>query len=166
VRFFLKHFWLFFLGLMLINVAILRPKMLALATEGRATRDDVDRFVRGAVIVLIVYSLAAEIIVLAAGWPNPLCVYTEPLTSAGVLASLGLTVAAWLLLLWWVWRGQGAHLLGRLGPALVRGPVRSTSYSPRQVQLAVTSLIALILVGLPIALSIQPPELSCHFLPM
>ena len=147
---------------MLLNVAILRPRLLSLVATGRVTRAEVDQFIRGAVISLVVFALLAEAIVLAAGWPNPLCVYTEPRTSPGVVASWGLTVIAWALLFWWVWRGRGADLLARLGPALMRGQVRATAYTPRQVRLATAALIAIMAVSLAMNLLMQRPDLSCH----
>lgn len=150
---------------MLLNIAILRPRLLAMAAGGRATRAEVDRFIRGAVIALVAFALLGEAIVLAAGWPNPLCVYTEPSTSPGVVASWGLTFAAWALLLWWVWRDRGADLLARLGPALMQGQVRATAYTPRQVRFALTTLMVIMAVGLAIMLPMQLPVLSCHDVP-
>ena len=102
---------------------------------------------------------------LAAGWPNPLCVYTEPMTSPGVVGSLLATIILWALLLWWVWRGPGADLLARLGPALMRPPMRPTAYTQRQVRVVVTLLLACAALALVIGLRMQPPMPSCRELP-
>lgn len=161
----LRHFWLLFLVVMLINVAIWRARLTALVSAGRASEEEVDRFIRGLAIAVIGYALVSEAIMLVAGWPNPLCVYTEPMTSPGVVASYLSTVVVWALLLWWVWRGPGAELLSRLGPGLMRPPARPTAYTPRQVRVVVTVLLAIAALAFVIGLQMQPPMPSCRELP-
>jgi hypothetical protein len=162
VNLILRHFWLLFLVVMLINVAIWRTRLAALVSAGRASEDEVDGFIRGLVIAVVGFALASEAIVLAAGWPNPLCIYSEPLTSPGVVASFGVTLVLWAALMWWVWRGQGADLLARLGPALMRPPMRPAAYTPRQVRLAVSIVMAFAVIALVIGLQMQPPMPSCR----
>lgn len=156
-----RHFWLLFLAVMLVNVAIWRRRLDAAVAAGQATREDVSGFLRGAAVALAVYSLAAEAIVLAAGWPNALCFYGEPWSAPGALAMWALTLLAWALLLAWVWLGAGAERLARLGPVLTARPQSGRTYSARQVRLYVTGLIALVAVGLAVTLPVMPPMPRC-----
>lgn len=157
----LRHFWLVVLGVMLVNLVIWRQRLNAVVSAGQATREDARGFLRGVAIAIVVFTLAGEGIVLAAGWPNPLCVYSEPWSSPGALATWALTALAWGGLLGWVWLGSGAERLARLGPVLVAKPVPGRTYSARQVRLYVTGLIAIIAIGLGINLSVMPRLPRC-----
>ena len=62
-----QHFWLLFLGVMLLNVPFWHVRLARLVAAGRASREEVSRFLGGTVAALAGYSLAAEAIVLGAG---------------------------------------------------------------------------------------------------
>ncbi|MFL5541452.1 MAG: hypothetical protein ACJ8J0_20870 [Longimicrobiaceae bacterium] len=155
-----QHFWLLFLVLMLVNVAIWRSRLARLVTAGRASQAEVSRFLRGAVVAFTGYSLAAEAIVLGAGWPSALCVYSGSWSSPGTLAMLVLTGSCYLLLLWWVWAGGGADTLARLGPALGRR-MREEPYSPAAVRVFVTALLAVVCAGAVINRTAVAPVPGC-----
>jgi hypothetical protein len=156
-----QHFWLLLLGMMLVNVAVWRSRLARLVTLGQVSQTEVSRFLRGAVVAVTGYSLAAETIVLVAGWPDdPLCVYSRPWSSPGLLAMLGLTWSCYVLLLWWVWAGGGADTLARLGPAL-RRRLRTEPYSPTAVRLFITGFLLVVTVGTVVTLTLMAPIPGC-----
>ena len=155
----LRHFWLLALVVMLVNLALWRAR---LASAGHVARDEAREFIRGAAIAFAVLALAAEVIVIMAGWPNPFCMYTDPPSAPGVLPMWGLGMFSWALLLWWVWRGRGADMLARVGPALMRPRVRPGTYTARQVRIFVTAAVVLTAVGTGIMLSVGPPMPECR----
>ena len=55
----LRHFWLLFLIVMLINVAIWRTRLAALVSARRASEEEVDGFIRGLAIAIIGYALVS-----------------------------------------------------------------------------------------------------------
>lgn len=134
----LRHFWLLFVAVMVVNVVIWRRRLRELEAAGRTTREEADRFLRGALIVFVGFGLLNEVLMIAVGPDNFFCVpavSTSPLFLV-VLAQGALTSG---LLLWWVWRGGGADTLARLGPALAsRGRIRERPYSPRVVRALIT----------------------------
>jgi hypothetical protein len=89
-----------------------------------------------------------QLIIVLSGWSDPLCLLSGPMTAPATLANAVIVAAAWALLLWWVWMGQGAQTLARLGPALfTRGPVTKREYRAPTVRAVVTGLVTLSLVG-------------------
>lgn len=152
----LRHFWLLVLVVMFVNVAIWRRRLEEFVAAGRASRDEAARFLRGVVIAAVVITLVGEAVSLAAGWPNVLCVYGEPWTAPAALVMWGITAATWVLALWWVWRGRGAEMLARLAPALGGRAVRERTYTPRQVRLVVTGVVALSAVGTIVNRAVSP----------
>lgn len=155
-----QHLWLLCLGVMLLNVAIWHVRLARLVSAGRASREEVSRFLRGVLVALTGYSLAAEAIVLGAGWPSALCFYSGAWSSPGTLAMLVLTGGCYVLLLWWVWAGEGADILARLGPALGRR-VRDEPYSPTAVRVFITAMLAVVCVGIVINRSMTGPVPGC-----
>jgi hypothetical protein len=97
-----------------------------------------------------------EVIVLAAGWPSPLCVYNRPLSDPFVVAMWTVQVLASGWVLWWVWRGSGASMLGRLGPLFARRSEARAPYAPTRVRLVVT----LIVVGSLLAVALSYSDLK------
>jgi hypothetical protein len=61
-------------------------------------------------------------------------------------------------LLWWVWRGDGAEVLARNGPAYTRGSAMRTTYTPQKVRLWVTVLVVVSTVGGVAQLTFLPPR--------
>jgi len=121
----LRYFWFIALGVMLVNVALMRPRMKRLVELGRVTQDEADEFMRGAALAFGTPCLALGVIGLWARWHSPMCAgvlsFRDPPSTATALV----ISAIWALLLWWVWIGPGPALLGRAGSA--PGPVRCSS---------------------------------------
>jgi hypothetical protein len=83
----------------------------------------------------------------AAGWSSPFCTGVMEFNDVpNALVSL-VTLAGWLGILWWIWRGNGADFLSRVGPALGQRPAYDKSYSPAMVRLAVTAMVVVGGVG-------------------
>jgi hypothetical protein len=162
-----EYFWFVCAAFMLINVLVLRRRLATTVARGNATAAETERFVRWAGACLIGGPLTLGVIGLAAGWPSPFC--AGVLSFGDVPRSLVslVTLAGWVLLLWWVWRGDGAAFLSRVGPALSQRPDYDKSYPPHLVRLAVTAMVLVSGVGA-IVVSRRmplPPELGCRVAP-
>jgi hypothetical protein len=143
-----RYFWLFFIVVMLVNVAIWRHRLRQLEALGGVSRAEADRFLRGAAVAIVAFGLASELVLALSGWPQPQCVLTGPLTTPATLATAAVNLVAWALLLRWVWVGQGAQTLARVGPALfTQGRVTKREYSVAVVRAAVTGFVALSFIG-------------------
>ena len=82
---------------------------------------------------------------LAAHWSSPFCAgYFEFGTVPQAATSL-VMIGGWVALLLWIWRGNGATLIARVGPALSARP--ADSYSPRLVRLTITAMVLVSAVG-------------------
>jgi len=143
-----RYFWLLFIAVMLVNAAIWRHRLRQLEALGGVSRAEADRFLRGAVIAIVLFALVSELILALTGWPLPACLLSAPLTTPAPLAMAAITLVAWGLLLWWVWVGQGAQTLARVGPALfTRGQVTKREYSASVVRAAVTGIVVVSFIG-------------------
>ncbi len=126
-----RYFWFIVAGLMAINVLVTRRRLLVAVDRGRATRAEVKAFVSWLGIWFVGGGVAAGIAGLAAGWTSPFCFAVAPAGSVPhLLISLG-EIAAWVMLLLWVWRGNGADVLARAAPALERRADYEQTYRPR-----------------------------------
>jgi len=156
----LRYFWFIALGVMLVNVALMRPRMKRLVELGRVTQDEADEFMRGAALAFGTPCLALGVIGLWARWHSPMCAgvlsFRDPPSTATALV----ISAIWALLLWWVWIGSGAELLGRVGPALMN-PNWERTYSPTLVRWAVTIVVLVAAVGGAVTYRTMPPDLGC-----
>ena len=157
----LRYFWFIALGVMLVNVALMRPRMKRLVEFGRVTQDEADEFMRGAALAFGTPCMALGVIGLWARWPSPMCAgvlsFRDPPSTATALVIL----AIWALLLWWVWIGSGAELLGRVGPALMNPPNWERTYSPTLVRWAVTIIVLVAAVGGAVSYRTMPPDVGC-----
>jgi hypothetical protein len=161
----LKHFWLFFLVVMSINVALWRRRLRELEARGHASRQETGTFLRGALIAVAAISVLGELVVLVAGWPSALCVWTADIHSPGAIVAWGTSFATSALLLWWIWVGRGATTLSRLGPAIFRRqPFGDRAYRPYPPAL-VRGVVTLFVVASTVAVIVMPlqmpPELGC-----
>jgi len=156
-----RYFWFIALGVMLLNVAMMRPRMNRLVELGRVTQDEAAEFIRGTAFAFGIPCVALGLIGLWAQWPSPMCAgvlsFRDPPSTATALVIL----AIWALLLRWVWIGSGAELLGRVGPALMNPPNWERTYSPTLVRWAVTIIVFLAAVGGAVAYRTMPPDLGC-----
>ena len=133
-----KYFWFLCAAFMAVNVAIWRRRLLVTVERGRATREEVEAFIRWTGLCVVGGPIALGLSELAAGWSSPFCLFTARANSVPVVTFVIMMVAGWAILLHWVWRGSGADFLGRIGSALRRGPDYEKVYAPSRVRTCVT----------------------------
>jgi len=138
------------------NVVIWHLQLTKQAAAHVVTHHETRRFTRAAAFGLVTPCVVLGSIQLAAGWTDPFCggvlSFRDPPSAATSMVVLGM----WMTILGWVWLGQGAPLLGRIGSALGYRS-RRREISPAEVRVAVTALIVVSGVGSTI-LSRQIPQ--------
>jgi hypothetical protein len=163
----LRYFWFFGAAVMLINVLTWRRRLMSLVDRGIVTKSEVDRFITWAGIWFVGGPISAGLIAVAAGWSTPFC--AGMVSFADIPRSLIalLTIASWVALLWWVWRGNGADFLARIGPALARPPRQPRVVSPALIRVGITAFVGLTAITTPILWRTMPrsPEMDCPALP-
>jgi hypothetical protein len=135
---FLRYFWFLCAAVMLVNVGIWRRRLAPLVAAGVVSREEADRFTRGAPFWLILPCLLLAAISLAAGWSDPFCAGVLSFADGPRRATSAIIVATWVALLWWIWLGRGADFLARVGPALTNAADYQRRYSAGAVRLVVT----------------------------
>jgi hypothetical protein len=162
-----RYFWILLAGVMLLNIAIWRRRLAPLIELGTVTKVEVDRFTKWAGVWLVGGPIVAGLIGLAAGWSTPLCAGILSFDDVPRALLSTLTLVSWLALLWWVWRGNGAEFLARVGPALTQRSTTTRQFSTTVVRLAVTAFVLVSGLGGAIAWRTMPrtPELECPALP-
>jgi hypothetical protein len=158
-----RYFWFTCAVFMLINVLIWRHRLMMVVERGAATRSEVRQFIRWVGVCLIGGPILLGLVGVMAGWTSPFCAGVMRFTDLpSALVSL-ISVSGSAVLLWWVWRGNGADFLARVGPALGQRPTHDRTYSPAHVRLVVTAMVLLGGVGSVIMWRTMPlpPELGC-----
>jgi len=139
-----RYAWLWVMLGVLINIGFSRVRLHAAARRGEVTRADADRFVRVALAGLGGPILAQAAIAAASGQPNAFCpLLLAPGASPFSAAAWGVQVLWPVILLGWLWRGDGAEMIARVWPILrsrSRPPLRVTA---RGVRLAVTAALVI-----------------------
>ena len=158
-----RYFWFFCAAVVGTNVIIWHLQLTKKAAARVVTHAETRRFTRAAAFGLVTPCVVLGSIQLAAGWTDPFCggvlSFRDPPSAATSVVVLGM----WMAILGWVWLGQGAPLLGRIGSALMNRPGRR-EISPAEVRLAVTALIFVSGVGATVlSRQIQRPESPCGF---
>ena len=163
VTFLFRHAPLFVFAIMALNVAIAWQRLPAAAASGVITSHDGRRGLLGVLGFFALLFGAQEAIILAAGWPSALCLYALPPADPFVIAvwTVQLLASAWIL--WWVWRGQGAITLGRLGGLFARRAEAPVAYPPGRVRAFVTLVITGSLVAGALNLSGLWPTFEADF---
>jgi hypothetical protein len=141
-----RYFWFIGAAFMLVNIMIWRWRLLGVTERGVLSRDEVDQIVRGAIAWLVVSPCVLGLIALAAHWSSPFCAGYLEFSTVPKAATNFVMIGGWIALLLWIWRGNGATLIARVGPALSARPADAT-YSPRLVRLAVTGMVLVSSVG-------------------
>jgi hypothetical protein len=154
--------WLLIGAALLLTAVIWRAQLLRMQRAGEASAEDVSRFLR---TVVGGGGLACAILLvlqLAAGWDNPSCAQMLPLSDRWALASRLVSLALWAATLGWLWLGDGAELISRLSPGLVRG-YSGRTIPPRRLRHALTALVLLAAVGSALPrISPQPGEAAAE----
>ena len=142
MSFLFRHAALFTLAFVFLNLVIAWQRLPAAAEAGIITLPIGRRLLLRVFAFFAVVFGAQEAIVLAAGWPSALCLYTRPPSDPFVIAMWAVQFLASAWILWWVWRDQGAIVLGRLGTLFARQAESPASYSPARVRAFVTLIVA------------------------
>src|SRR5687767_9002484 len=100
-----RYFWFILLGVVLLNVHIMRGRVDRLVSLGRVTADEGKGFLRGLGVALGVPCVALGLITVWAGWPTPLCAGVLSFRDAPSAATAAVILTAWGALLFWVWAG-------------------------------------------------------------
>lgn len=163
----LRYFWFIAAGFMLVNVLIWRRRLMGAVDRGIATRAEVDRFATWAGVWFVGGPIVAGIVAIGAGWSTPFCAGMLSFRDVPRSIIALLSIASWIALLWWVWRGNGADFLSRVGPMLARPPRWPGPFSPAIVRLAITAIVLFAAVVAPIAWRAMPrsPEMECPAIP-
>lgn len=159
----LRFFWFLCAAFMTINIVIWRGRLATLVGQGTATQAEADRFVRWATVGLVGVPVLLGIIGLAAGWPSPFCAGILMFDSIPRLLTSLIYLTSWLALLHWVWRGNGAEFLARVGPALGKHASYGKTYSPMTVRAYVTIVLIISSAGGVVAFRSMPlpPDMGC-----
>lgn len=155
--FIFRYFWFLFAAAMAINVLLWRRRLLIAVDRGRASRDEVDAFVRWLGTCLVGGGIAIGLTELAAGWSSPFCAVVGSAADVPHVVSAAIELGAMLILLLWVWRGNGADLLARIGPALGRTPNYDKTYPPQYVRAFVSFAVLVALASRVAAQAAMPP---------
>ena len=151
----LRYFWFVLAGVMLLNITIWRSRLQPLVSDGTLRADEAARMVRGATLGLVGPCILLGVIALWAGWSDPFCAGILTFDTPPRIATSLVILSAWAALLWWVWLGRGADVLGRLGPDL-SNDADHDRYAPARVRLAITSLVLVASIGSAVAWRIMP----------
>jgi hypothetical protein len=158
-----RYFWFLLAAAMMVNIVVWQRRLRGVVERGVATKAEVARAVRWAAVWLVGGPVLLGLISLAAGWSSPFC--SGMLSFANIPSSFVaiFTLSSWAAALWWVWRGNGADFLSRVGPALGQRPSYDRTYPLGLVRAAVTLMVMASAIGATIASNTLPvsPELAC-----
>jgi cytochrome bd-type quinol oxidase subunit 2 len=157
----LGFFWLLAAAAMLVNVVVAHLRTRVLVQTGQVSEAERRAFSRGAAIALVGFCLLLQVIVWLTGESRIECLAAFPPNTPASWASSLVTAVAWIVLVWWIWRGAGAERLAYFGPALIGLRIRRTPYSPVQVRRVVTAIVLLAILGGAVASYVVPPPSDC-----
>lgn len=160
---FFRYFWFIGAGFMLANIIIWRQKSGRVVSSGILSQKEFNHFIGWATVWLVGLPFVLGAIGLAAKWPSPFCAGMLSFTNLP-RALCSLTVLfAWISLLWWIWRGNGADFIARVLPSLNPRGQTAPTFSPSVVRLAITGLVIFSAVLTPILWRTMPlpPEAVC-----
>lgn len=138
----LRHFWLVCGAIWALNLMLWKRRLDGAVGAGVLDQSDSRRFlfVSGAAVGLM--CLAMQSIGLWTG-TDPIRLATLGFGDRGSSAVTALMLVTWIAVLWWVWLGRGAVLLGRVAPILRAGHQRAAPpLAPAVVRLVVTAGVA------------------------
>jgi hypothetical protein len=158
---YLRYYWFLMLGIVLINVAIVRRRLAKLVELGRVTQEEAEAFVRGFGFGFGIPCLALGVIALWARWPYPMCAGVLSFKDAPSSATSIVILAASALVLSWVRSASGADLLARVAPVMMNVPNWDRTYSPQQIRWAVTGIILVAAVIGVISYDTTPQDIVC-----
>lgn len=142
-----KYFWFFGAAFTALNLFLWRRHLLVAVDRGKATRAEVDSFVRWTGLWLVGGPIALAISQIAGGWTSPFCAFDAPTNSVPLLTMEIGGAAGAVALLHWVWRGTGADFLARVAPAFQRRPDYDNVYPSSYVRTYVTFAVIVCLLS-------------------
>ena len=159
-----RYFWFIAAGFMLVNIAIWRRRLAVLVANGTATSEEIGRFVRGLAVWLVGMPILLGTIALGAGWDSPICAGFLSFGNAAQSLVTVIMMTPGVFLMWWIWLGNGAEFLARIGPALGKRPAYDRRYSPRVVRLVITAMMLFSTVGAVVNYRIlsNAPDMGCR----
>lgn len=120
--------------------------MRDLIADGKMTEAQANRFCLRAVIVIAVICVFGELAALGSGVPM-MCQLSLPLTHPRLLPFHVLTLSSGAAFLYWLWRRGGDRTLALVAPAFGRGWGAAKTYTPRQIRLWATAVVAVSWTG-------------------
>lgn len=158
-----RYFWFFLAAAMVVNIVVWQRRLSGVVERGVATKVEIARAITWAAVCLVGGPIFMGIVGLIADWSSPFC--SGVLSFADVPRSLvsAFMLSSWAAALWWVWRGNGADFLSRVGPALGQRPSYDRTYPPGLVRIAVTLIVLGSAIGGTITSRAMPvsPALAC-----
>ena len=163
MQFLVNHGWA--LGALVIGASMLiaRVRMRDLIAEGKMTEAQANRFCLRAAVVVAVVGVLGEVAALGSGVPM-MCQLSLPLTDPRLLPFHVLTVSSGAAFFYWIWRRGGDRTLALVAPAFGRGWGARKIYTPRQIRVWATAVIAVSWTGfvvMRLSASVPPPFPGC-----
>jgi len=151
----MRYFWFFAAAIMALNVGFWRRRLLVAVDRGKATRAEVDSFLLWVGAWLVGAPIALGVSGLAAGWSSPTCLLGASASSPPMVTLAIVSVAGAAILLRWVWRGNGADFLARVGAAFQQRPDYDKVYAPASVRVYITFVVVLLVLS-PVTTLVMP----------
>jgi hypothetical protein len=136
----LPYFWFIVAGFFGLLVIVWDRQLKDLAKRGFLTPEEARRFRRGIVFWVIVPCLVLGGIALGAGWPDPSCVDVLSFSDIPTAATSSIMILMWAISLAWVWFGNGANFLGRVGAAFAER-TEGKPISPKLIKFIATVIV-------------------------
>ena len=155
-----RYFWFLAAAVMLVNIVIWRFRIGAVAEGRGVTKAEVDRFVYWTAVWLVGTPLLLGLVSISAGWSSPMCAGMFMFDSVPRILSSAITIAGYTAVLWWVWRGNGARFLSRIGPALNGAAADAKQWSPALVRGVVTAAVVISSIGAAVTWRAMPAMAS------
>lgn len=114
----IKYFWFMGIPLGLVNAAMIYRRLCAGVSPDSPEKEDIAKLARGFFFWFSVPALVMGILQLIGGHHHPLFVFSRDFQRPTILASWIVLVALWVLMLWWVWLGQGAKTIAKYSRGL------------------------------------------------
>lgn len=152
----LLHPWLLALPVLFLYLAHFWLRSARMVRAGRLSAAERTRFAIGLAAVMTGYLAATSALESACSGVDIFCLMSLPPRSPCSALLWLLHAGGSTALLAWVWVGNGAALLSRVAPALVRGVSLRAQYTASDIRLVVTVVVPLTL-AVAVAIGIRIP---------
>jgi hypothetical protein len=117
-----KYFWLLAVLVGLLNFAIMRGRVEALAIKRPELKHETRQVLIGYLLALTVPFFLLGILQLAGGYESPFFIFQENLNNPFVIASITVMVVWWAIIAYWVYFKNGVKALNILQIAYYNRP--------------------------------------------